>query len=57
MLNISRLLKKPMKTFIDSNTKVICQGLTGSQGTFHTKTSLDYGSKFVGGVNPSKYGH
>ncbi|VWU50141.1 succinyl-CoA synthetase alpha subunit, putative [Hepatocystis sp. ex Piliocolobus tephrosceles] len=44
------------KVFIDKNTTVICQGLTGKQGTFHTTEALKYGTKFVGGVNPQKKG-
>lgn len=44
------------KVFIDKNTTVICQGLTGKQGTFHTTEALKYGTKMVGGINPRKKG-
>jgi succinyl-CoA synthetase alpha subunit len=45
-----------MSILIDKNTKVICQGLTGKQGTFHTQQCLDYGTKVVGGVTPGRAG-
>ena len=45
-----------MAILVDSNTKVICQGLTGSQGTFHTEQAIAYGTKMVGGVTPGKGG-
>jgi succinyl-CoA synthetase alpha subunit len=45
-----------MSILINRHTKVICQGLTGSQGTFHTQQALAYGTKMVGGVTPGKGG-
>ncbi len=45
-----------MSILIDKNTRVICQGITGSAGAFHTKGCLDYGTKMVGGVTPGKGG-
>lgn len=45
-----------MSVLVDSNTKVICQGLTGAQGTFHTEQAIAYGTKMVGGVTPGKGG-
>ncbi len=45
-----------MSILVDSNTKVICQGFTGSQGTFHSEQALKYGTKVVGGVTPGKGG-
>ncbi|PPI88061.1 succinate--CoA ligase subunit alpha [Candidatus Pantoea edessiphila] len=45
-----------MSILVDRFTKVICQGFTGVQGTFHSKQALDYGTKLVGGVTPGKGG-
>src|SRR5215217_30530 len=45
-----------MSILVNKNTKVICQGITGSAGAFHTKGCLEYGTKMVGGVTPGKGG-
>ncbi|MDX2265104.1 MAG: succinate--CoA ligase subunit alpha [Hyphomicrobiales bacterium] len=45
-----------MAVLVDKNTKVICQGLTGAQGTFHSEQAIAYGTQMVGGVTPGKGG-
>ncbi|MDH3935392.1 MAG: succinate--CoA ligase subunit alpha [Gammaproteobacteria bacterium] len=45
-----------MAILVDSSTRVICQGFTGSQATFHSRQAIDYGTRMVGGVTPGKGG-
>ena len=45
-----------MSILLSKNTRVICQGFTGSQGTFHSEQAIQYGTRMVGGVTPGKGG-
>jgi succinyl-CoA synthetase alpha subunit len=51
-----RSFSKNAKVWIDKDTRVICQGFTGKQGTFHSEHAMAYGTKMVGGVTPKKGG-
>jgi succinyl-CoA synthetase alpha subunit len=48
--------EEPMAILVDETTRVICQGFTGSQGTFHSEQAIAYGTRMVGGVTPGKGG-
>jgi succinyl-CoA synthetase alpha subunit len=45
-----------MSVLVNKNTRVICQGITGAQGSFHTEQAIAYGTRMVGGVTPGKGG-
>ena len=45
-----------MSILVDKNTRVICQGITGNAGAFHSEQAIEYGTKIVGGVTPGKGG-
>ena len=53
---LRQLGNNSMSILVDQNTRVICQGFTGSQGTFHSEQAINYGTNLVGGVTPGKGG-